>query len=404
MLRRRRLIQSLSASSALLASPALVRAQPQRSFRVGALNPISNGSNYGPGMQKMIAAAAQAVNDAGGAAGWRFEVSVEDSQASPQAAVLAAKKLIEISKVQAILGTWASGVSLAVAPLTNDANILLMHTSGAPALSLPPANAKGLLYRFQGTNDRWGRAYYQAAKKEGFTRPATMALNNAAAVSVTEGFRAVWEADGRKIVEHVVYEPNQVSYRSELQKVLAAQPDVIILGCYLADLTILLREWYQTGEPMRFIAPTYAANPQLAKALGPDVVEGIISVDTVPNETAASYKLFDQTYRKEMGQPGSSNSFAAMTWDMVIVLALAIEAAKSAETASISAAIRQIANPPGQAVFSFAEGKQALQAGKINYEGASSVLDFDEHGDVKPDFGVYTFEKGSLVRKFVVQI
>ncbi len=33
-----------------------------------------------------------------------------------------------------------------------------------------------------------------------------------------------------------------------------------------------------------------------------------------------------------------------------------------------------------------AEGKEALKKGKINYEGASSVLDFDQFGDVTPDF------------------
>jgi branched-chain amino acid transport system substrate-binding protein len=401
ILTRRRLVQS---AVALIAAPAIVRAQGQQTFRLGALNPITNGSNYGPGMQKMIVTAAQAVNDAGGAAGYKFEVFSEDDQANPQAGVLAAKKLIEINKVQAILGTWASGVSLAVAPLTNDANIFLMNTSGAPALSVPPANAKGLLYRFQGTNDRWGRAFTQAALKEGFKRPATMALNNAAAISVTEGFREGWEASGQKVVEKVVYEANQASYRSELQKVLAANPDVIVMGSYLADLTIILREAYQLGEQVRWIAPTYAANPELAKALGADVVEGLISVDTVPNESAPGYKLFDEAYRKAMNAPGSTNSFAAMTWDMVTVLALAIEAAKSSETAAINAKIREVANPPGKTVSSFAEGKEALKDGKINYDGASSVLDFDAKGDVKPDFGVFVFEKGQMNRKYVVKI
>jgi branched-chain amino acid transport system substrate-binding protein len=388
----------------LIAAPAVLRAQTSPTFRVGALNPVTNGSNYGAGMQKMVSAAAQAVNAAGGAAGRQIEVFAEDSQANPQAAVLAAKKLIEINKVQAILGTWASGVSLAVAPLTNDANIFLMNTSGAPALSVPPANAKGLLYRFQGTNDRWGRAYFKAAEKEGFKRPATMALNNAAAISVTEGFRAAWEASGQKVVEKVIYEPSQASYRSELQKVLAAKPDVIVMGSYIADLTILLREWYQSGESMRFITPTYAANPELVKSLGPDVVEGLISVDTVPNENSQAYKLFDEVYRKEMGQPGSTNSFAAMTWDMVTVLALAIEAANSVEIAAINAKIREVGNPPGTTVSSFAEGKAALKAAKINYDGASSVLDFDERGDVKPNFAVYTFDKGKMNRKYVVEI
>ena len=61
-------------------------------------------------------------------------------------------------------------------------------------------------------------------------------------------------------------------------------------------------------------------------------------------------------------------------------------------------------HPPGQVVSSFAEGKAALKSGKINYDGASSVLDFDARGDVKPDFGVYVFEKGKMDRKYVVKI
>jgi len=97
MLTRRNLIKSLSAGSAMIAAPGLIKAQGQPTFRIGALNPITNGSNYGAGMQKMIVAAAQAVNDAGGAAGRHFEVFAEDDQANPQAGVLAAKKLIEIN-------------------------------------------------------------------------------------------------------------------------------------------------------------------------------------------------------------------------------------------------------------------------------------------------------------------
>lgn len=40
----------------------------------------------------------------------------------------------------------------------------------------------------------------------------------------------------------------------------------------------------------------------------------------------------------------------------------------------------------------------------MNYEGASSKLDFDKAGDVTPDFGVFIIEKGQLVRRDVVSI
>ncbi|BAF88998.1 ABC transport solute-binding protein [Azorhizobium caulinodans ORS 571] len=400
--------QTLAGLAGALLLPALSREALAQTatFRIGALNPITGaGAPYGTGMQKMILAAAEMVNADGGAGGRKLEVSAEDTQTQPQAAVLAAKKLIEVNKVQAILGTWASGVSLAVAPLTNDAGILLMHTSGAPALSVPPANAKGLLYRFQATNDRFGRAFAEIAQKEGFKRPATMAFNNASGIGNTEGFRKAWEAKGGKVVENVVYEPNQPSYRAELQKVLAAKPDVIVMGSYLADTTIILREWFQTGETTKFIIPAWAANPDLVKALGPEVTEGIISVDSISNEGSDAFKSFDAAYQKAMGQSGLNNVYAAMTWDMVVVLALAMEAAgPNADVAAISAKLREVAGPGGKTVSTFAEGKAALKSGKIDYQGASSILDFDQYGDVTPDFAVSFINKGKFDRKYIVKL
>ncbi|WP_460452373.1 ABC transporter substrate-binding protein [Alsobacter sp. SYSU BS001988] len=402
---RRHFVGGLGAAAGLVAAPGILRAQTQGVYRIGALCPVTgSGSPFGSGMQKMIGVAAEIVNAAGGAAGRKLEVLYEDTQTSPQAAVLAAKKLIDLNKVQCVMGTWSSGVSLAVVPLTNDAGMILMNTSGAPALSTPPANAKGLSYRYQATNDRFGRAFAEICVREGFKRPATMAFNNASGIGNTEGFRKAWEAKGGKVVESVVYEPNQPTYRSELQKVLAANPDVIVTGSYLADTTIFMREWFQTGQPVKWIMPGWAASPDLVKAVGPDLVEGVISVDSVSNENAASYKAYDEAYRKAMGQPGQANVYAAMTWDMVHVLALAMEAANSADAQAINAKIREIANPPGQQVYSFADGKEALKRGKINFEGASSVLDFDQYGDVTPDFGVFFIEGGALKRRYVVKI
>ena len=83
----RRLV--LGATAGTLAVPNVVRAQAE-TFRIGALNPITGaGSPYGTGMQRMIQAAVEAINSAGGVNGRRIEVFTEDTQTSPQAAVLA---------------------------------------------------------------------------------------------------------------------------------------------------------------------------------------------------------------------------------------------------------------------------------------------------------------------------
>lgn len=392
----------LAAASAV---PSVVFAQTGDTFRIGSLCPVTGGgSPYGSGMQKAIELAVAEVNAAGGAGGRKLAIFAEDGQTKPEAAVLAAKKLIEVNKVQAILGTWSSGVTLAVMPLTDAANVIQMNTSGAPAISTQ--DTKDLVWRFQATNDAIGAAFAAAAEKRGFKNPATMAFNNASGIGNTEGFKKAWTKKGGKIAASVVYEPNRPSYRTELQQVLAQKPDVVVMGSYLPDSTIILREWYQSGQDVKWILPGWAANAELVKALGNEVVEGVISVDTVSNENAASYKNLDVQYRKAMGKPISSNVYAAMTYDMAICLALAMEAAgPNATTVQVNAKLREVSNPPGTMVYSFAEGKKLLaQKQKINYQGASSRLDFDQYGDVSPDFGVFVIEKGQLVRREVITV
>ncbi|MEO8755777.1 MAG: ABC transporter substrate-binding protein, partial [Casimicrobiaceae bacterium] len=149
---RRNLLLAGAGLAATTALPRFVFAQGAASFRIGSLCPVTGaGSPYGSGMQKAIELAVAEVNALGGGAGHKLELFIEDSQTKPDAAVLAAKKLIEVNKVQAILGTWSSGVTLAVMPLTDAAGVIEMNTSGAPAIST--LDTKDLVWRFQATND-----------------------------------------------------------------------------------------------------------------------------------------------------------------------------------------------------------------------------------------------------------
>ncbi len=403
MIDRRHLLRGGAALGLTVALPARVRADDGRPggdpFRIGALTPITGaGKPFGAGMQAAIRLAVDAVNRAGGAAGRPLEVIAEDDQTAPAHAVLAAKKLIEVDKVQAIVGTWASSVTLAVMKLTDAASLIEMNTSSAPEIST--LDTKDLVWRFQATTDQFGRAFAAVARKRGFTRPATLAAGH-----VPDAFKGAWAATGGTVAAAVIYEPYRSSYRAELQQVLAAKPDVIVLGAFLPEATTILREWRREPADITWIIPGWAANPELVKACGPELTEGVISVDTVPNIEAASFKAFAASYKAATGQDGASNIYAAMAYDMVIVLALAIEAAGArASLAEINAKLRAVANPPGTKVFSFAEGKAALKAGKIDYDGASSRLDFDAAGDIAPNFGVSVITQGVLKLSEIVAL
>ncbi|CAN7719637.1 ABC transporter substrate-binding protein [Variovorax sp. LjRoot175] len=397
----------LSACALALASFSWSAQAQNSTFSVGALTPVTGaGAPYGGGMSKAIEMALAEINTAGGAKGAKLVLASEDSQSAPQAAVLGAKKLISVSGARAVIGVWSSGESLAVIPLTNEANVLLMHASGAPALSGAPVNEKKLGFRFQATNGRFGRAFAEIAKRQGYTKPATMAFNNASGLGNTEGFAAAWKAtQGKDVVASVVYEPNRPSYRSELQSVLRAKPDVIVTGSYLADTTIILREWYQSGVDTKWIIPGWAANSDLIKALGPQVTEGIISVETVSNETAPSFKHYADAAQKA-GINVQGNAYAAMAYDQAIILGLAVQAlGPNASGPDLAKKVHEIGSAGGTQVYTFAEGKKKLEAGgRISYIGASSALNFDEFNDVTPDFAASFIEKGQLVRKYVVKL
>lgn len=117
---RRELLKAGAGLAAATALPRFAFAQAGGTFRIGSLCPVTGaGSPYGSGMAKAIEIGVAEVNALGGAGGRKLELFSEDTQTKPDAAVLAAKKLIEVNKAQAICGTWSSGVTLAVMPLTD---------------------------------------------------------------------------------------------------------------------------------------------------------------------------------------------------------------------------------------------------------------------------------------------
>jgi branched-chain amino acid transport system substrate-binding protein len=402
MLSRRSFMATTGA--ALAASTGSSFAQSGDTFRLGILTPLTGGgSTFGPGIAKTIAAAAEAINAQGGAGGRRFEVFAEDDQTQPQAGVLAAKKLIEVNKVRAILGGWSSSVTMSVLPLTTDADVVFGHVSTAPDLSFPQNNKKWLGFRFQGPASLYGAAYSEVCAREGFKRVAVMAFNNGSAVGIADAFDKAWSARGNKVVERVIYEPNQASYRAELQKILASRPDCVVTGSYLTDTTIILKDWYQSGATNKWLGPSWAINSDLVKALGPDASEGIMSIITVPNEGTAGWKAFDEVYRRVMNAAGDTNKDAAMNWDAVNVIALALELGKGADGPALGRNIKAVTGPGGTKVSSFAEGREALRRGEtINYDGASSALDFDDKNDVVSGYALQVVNKGQFVRKYVL--
>src|SRR5258706_7299401 len=112
--------------------------------------------------------------------------------------------------------------------------------------------------------------------------------------------------------------------------------------------------------------------------------------------------LFDQLYLKKYGS--APVQLADYSYDALILLALAADAAGSTNGNAVGAMMKTIANPPGTMVSDYATAYQDLKAGKkINYEGASGSLDFNDHNYVYEPFDVLQFD-ASGNPKFVTTV
>src|SRR5476649_431303 len=143
---------ALLSGAAAIAAPAVLRAQTPLNaadpIKLATLTPLTgSGGSYGPAMAKVAGAVVDEVNAAGGLLGRKVVLVSEDDQTNPDAGVRAARKLIDVDKVAAILGTWASSVTTAVAPLCWENKTFLCTVSGADSITLLPH--QGYLVRTQ---------------------------------------------------------------------------------------------------------------------------------------------------------------------------------------------------------------------------------------------------------------
>jgi hypothetical protein len=98
-------------------------------------------------------------------------------------------------------------------------------------------------------------------------------------------------------------------------------------------------------------------------------------------------KLTEEATHKPV-QAGAYN-----TYDGVIIAALAQDAAHAVTGAKVNAEIPKITAPGGELVYSYAQGKAALAAGKhITYIGASGPFYFNQYHNV---FGPFVVVKAT---------
>jgi branched-chain amino acid transport system substrate-binding protein len=367
-----------TALAAGLAVPFLRMARAaDEPLRVGALCPLTGaGGQYGPAMVKVIQATADEINKAGGVGGREISVTVADTQTNPDAGVAGAHKLIDIDRVSAVVGTWASAVTTAVAPLCWEAKVMLFTESGADSITKLPH--QGYIIRTQpNTYLQIGRAA-QFMLENKSKRVYALAAQTPFAADSYNRMSAVLKTGGAEAVGQIIYDPKQTSFRSEIDKALAEKPDTLFLNSYAPDLAIILRELYQAGYDGHRITPGYAATPTALSSLQPELTNGLWSFAPSPDLDSPAYAAVQKILGTDTPDP-----YSCQVFDHLNMIALSVAKSGQASGVAIHDAIRAISQGDGQAVYSAIEGMKLLGAGKaVNYSGASGPCDFTPEGDI----------------------
>jgi branched-chain amino acid transport system substrate-binding protein len=373
---RRTLLAGAAALAGLSALPGRALAQGAP-IKIGTLTPLTGaGGPYGPVMVKAVKAVVDEVNAAGGVLGRKVELISEDDQTNPEAGVRAARKLIDVDKVSAILGTWASSVTTAVAPLSWESKTFLATVSGADSITQLPH--QGYLIRTQPNTTLQGRKFgefcvAEKAKRVFFLSPQTP-FAKSQFDNITE---AVKKAGGE--TGSLIYDDKKPAYRSEIDEVLRFKPDAIIFGGYTPDTAVMLKDAYRAGYGGLKVAFGYAVNQKLVESVPAEVVDKTFTIAPSPAEGSKAYARL-----VKMIGVASPDPYTTQVYDQINLILLAIAMAGDTSGTAIKDAVRKISQAQGGAkVDNALDGLKAIAAKQpVDYDGASGPCDFTDTGDI----------------------
>lgn len=363
-------------------------------IRIGLLAPLTgSGGAYGKEEETAAKAAAAHINAHGGVLGRPLEIVVADDETTPTAGVSAARKLIDVDGVVAITGVWSSAVALAVRPVALEKSVALLPVGSADELT--EGDNKGLVWRFQTNGKNWGQAFANVAYKDGARTASILVLQTPFTLSTVKPFADRFTQQGGKVLDTLYFNPNQPSYRAEVEKIFSKKPDAVFLPSYIPEFSAIVREIYRSGYESKLYTFSHAADSggKFVQNVGKAAAEGVNHVQATPVGNNASYQL----YLKQTQQPeGTIVAFGANVFDEINVLALAIEKAKSAKAADFSQEIANVVNTKGPDVHDPVQGLQLIRAGKpFRYSGATADFRFAPNGDqVDLDYGHYRVLNG----------
>jgi ABC-type branched-subunit amino acid transport system substrate-binding protein len=370
-------------------------------IKIGALMALTGGLGpYGPPIANGAQLAVDQINAAGGVLGKQLELVVGDTGTSPDVGRNAASRLVEIDKVPAIVGALSSGVTLAASSVTIPAEVVLISPSST-APSIPALDDNDYVFRTVVSDEIQGIVAARLGLILNNKTFSVIYVNNDYGKGLADVFEKTFVGYGGEVLAKVPYEENKPSYRGEVDKLIAGDPDAVFMISYPVDGNKQIVEAVEAGYQGDFLfsdgmkGEGVAPGPACQSADAPGPIEGAFGTVAAAGSRTDP---FDADF-SEAFEP-STVPYNYQAYDAVTLMALAMINAGEATGPAIRDNLRAVANPPGEEIF-YGEWDKAvrlLNEGKeINYQGVSGVVDFKDTGDVSGEILVWKIEGCQVV-------
>ena len=354
-------------------------------LRIGGLLPQTGDLAFlGPPEEAGAALGIQDVNAAGGVLGKPAEFIAGDSgDGDPDIANPTVDAHLAAG-VDAILGAAASGVSLNVIDKITKDNCKIHFSPANTSPEFTDYDDGDLYFRTAPSDVLQGRVLADLIVEEGHSTVALLARQDSYGEGLLEFTKQPLEEQGAEVVVERVYDPEAQTFSAEVDEVISADPDALVMIGFAESIIIMINLFEQGFTPDK--KGIYLVDGNIGNALGqefsqPGALVGVKGTLPTAELTEDFRARLNGQWQQSAGQALEDYSYGPETYDAVVIMALAAEVAGTDDPAQIAAHINGVTRE-GTECTTYEECKQLVADGEdIDYNGPSGPQEFSQPGE-----------------------
>ncbi|WP_277962783.1 branched-chain amino acid ABC transporter substrate-binding protein [Pseudomonas sp. RIT-To-2] len=304
-------------------------------IKIGIAGPKTGAvAQYGDMQFAGAEMAIEQINAKGGVDGKKLEAVEYDDACDPKQAVAVANKVVN-DGVKFVVGHLCSSSAQPASDIYEDEGVIMV----TPAATSPDITNRGykMVFRTIGLDSAQGPAAGNYIAK--FVKPKLVAVihdKQQYGEGIATAVKATLEKDGIKVPVFEGINAGDKDFSSLIAKLKQANVDFVYYGGYHPELGLILRQAKEKGLNAKFMGPEGVGNESISQ-IAQGAAEGLLV--TLPksfDQDPANVALADAFKAKKQDPSGP---FVFPSYSAVEVIADAITAAKSEDTAKVAAAI-----------------------------------------------------------------